>query len=82
MNNVDIEDIMRERAILIGWKHSHGLTTEESSRLEFLNSEARINFPSVTPKMEAIIDKIRMSLDKIRMSLESTQEHSVNSNLT
>lgn len=47
--------LMRERAMLIGWKYSHGLTADEATRLEFLNAEALRRYPRVTPEMVAAL---------------------------
>ena len=47
------EEVMRERAMLIGWKFSHGLTADESARLDWLDVEARRLCPRVTPEMKA-----------------------------
>ena len=48
---MDGKALMRERAMLIEWKYSHGLTADEAARLEFLNAEARRLYPRVTPEM-------------------------------
>ena len=65
-----VEDVMRERAMLIGWKHSHGLTADETARLEFLNSEALRLCPLVTPEMTAAVDAIRARLDAMQARRE------------
>ena len=46
-----VDDVMSERAKLIGWEFSHGLTADEAARLEWLNTEARRLCPRVTPAM-------------------------------
>jgi len=58
-----LEEVMRERAKLIGWKFSHGLTAEETVRLAWLNAEAQRLCPTVTPEMTATIEAIRVRLD-------------------
>lgn len=52
--------------MLIGWKHSHGLTADEATRLEFLNSEALRLCPLVTPEMTEAVNAIRARLDAMQ----------------
>lgn len=56
------DDVMRERAMLIGWAHSHGLNADEAERLEWLNAEARRLCPTVTPEMTAFLESVRATL--------------------
>ena len=60
---MNTEEVMRERAMLIGWKFSHGLTAEETARLDWLNAEALRLCPTVTPEMTAALEAIRTRLD-------------------
>ena len=57
-----VEEVMRERAKLIGWNFSHGLTAEEAARLDWLNAEAQRLCPTVTPEMTAALEAIRARL--------------------
>lgn len=60
---MSLAELMKERAKLIGWKVSHGLTAEESTQLDFLDAEALRLCPRVTPEMTAAVDGIRARLD-------------------
>ncbi|MEY2875289.1 MAG: hypothetical protein RLZZ373_2660 [Pseudomonadota bacterium] len=57
-----IEAVMRERAMLISWNSSHGLTADETERLDWLNAEARRLSPRVSPEMTVAVEAIRASL--------------------
>jgi hypothetical protein len=57
------EDVMRERAMLIGWRFSHGLTADEVARLDWLDAEARRLCPRVTPEMRAQIEVMQARID-------------------
>lgn len=61
-----IDELMKERAALIGWKFSHGLTPEEAERLDWLNAEALRLCPLVTPEMTAAVDAMRARLDAMQ----------------
>lgn len=60
---MNVEEVMRERATLIGRKFAHGLTAEEAARLGWLNAEAQRLCPTVTPEMTAALEAIRARLD-------------------
>ena len=54
-----LEELMKERSTLIGWKHSHGLTADEAARLDWLNTEAVRLCPLVTQEMTEAVNAIR-----------------------
>lgn len=60
---MSVDEVMRERAKLIGWKFSHGLTAEEATRLDWLNAEAQRLCPTVAPGMTAALEAIRARLE-------------------
>ena len=63
---MSLEELMKERATLIGWKHSHGLTADEAARLDWLNTEAVRLCPLVTQEMTEAVNAIRARLDAMR----------------
>lgn len=63
MDRMTVEEVMRERAELMGWEFSRGLTTKEAERMSWLNSEARRLCPTVTQEMEAALEALRARLE-------------------
>lgn len=61
-----VDDVMRERAMLIGRKRSHGLTADEVARLDWLNAEALRLCPVVTPEMTAALEAVHQRLDAMQ----------------
>lgn len=58
-----IKKLMSEREALIVWKYSRGLTADETTRLEFLQAEARRLCPRVSPEAKARAESISDRLD-------------------
>ena len=65
-----VDEVMSERAQLIGKKYSGGLTESEAKRLEFLNNEAGRLCPRVSKEMLRSLEATTRKAERLAREID------------